>query len=296
MTHTRSALVIGGGIAGPVAAMALQKAGIQATVYEAYSGLAEGVGGGLTIAPNGLSALEVIGAAEAVQRIGVPTTALIIESWTGKRLNANGLSLTLLLIICDGGNGSWCPERLRDRGTANPDTGICLTMRPFLLRAGVRRCVMVRNGIGQVLVLARCAIAAAATRRPGTRRTSGAAWLRLIRLAVVPTALTVVWLGQPAGATVAPARPWPGGGAARAAALARARAESKAFAARSRLSTAQLIRAAKDAGSRLPVHTTPPAPKGIRVHPSIVHTRSVMRVPGARSRLEAAAAFPGHTL
>jgi FAD-dependent urate hydroxylase len=36
MTHTRTALVIGGGIAGPVAAMALQRADIQATVYEAH--------------------------------------------------------------------------------------------------------------------------------------------------------------------------------------------------------------------------------------------------------------------
>lgn len=36
MTDTRTALVIGGGIAGPSAAMALQEAGIQATVYEAY--------------------------------------------------------------------------------------------------------------------------------------------------------------------------------------------------------------------------------------------------------------------
>ena len=33
---TRTALVIGGGIAGPVAAMALRKAGIDAVVYEAY--------------------------------------------------------------------------------------------------------------------------------------------------------------------------------------------------------------------------------------------------------------------
>ena len=30
------ALVVGGGIAGPVAALALRKAGIDATVYEAY--------------------------------------------------------------------------------------------------------------------------------------------------------------------------------------------------------------------------------------------------------------------
>jgi FAD-dependent urate hydroxylase len=50
----RSALVIGGGIAGPVAAMALQKAGIDAVVYEAFPSRADGAGGGLTLAPNGL--------------------------------------------------------------------------------------------------------------------------------------------------------------------------------------------------------------------------------------------------
>ncbi len=86
MARTGSVLVIGGGIADPVAAMALHKAGIQATVYEAYDSTAEGVGGGLTIAPNGLNALEVIGADQAVQRIGMPMTAMVIESWTGKRL------------------------------------------------------------------------------------------------------------------------------------------------------------------------------------------------------------------
>ncbi|HEX4705585.1 MAG TPA: NAD(P)-binding protein, partial [Pseudonocardiaceae bacterium] len=37
MTYTRTALVIGGGIAGPVAAMALHKANIEATVYEAHN-------------------------------------------------------------------------------------------------------------------------------------------------------------------------------------------------------------------------------------------------------------------
>ena len=86
MADTSTALVIGGGIAGPVAAMALQKARIQATVYEAYSGPADGAGGALTIAPNGLNALGVIGAADAVQRIGIPMPAMVIESWTGKRL------------------------------------------------------------------------------------------------------------------------------------------------------------------------------------------------------------------
>ena len=61
MTETRSALVIGGGIAGPAMAMALRKAGIEATVYEAYASTAEAVGGGLSIAPNGEAALAVLG-------------------------------------------------------------------------------------------------------------------------------------------------------------------------------------------------------------------------------------------
>jgi 2-polyprenyl-6-methoxyphenol hydroxylase-like FAD-dependent oxidoreductase len=86
MTHARTALVIGGGIAGPVAAMALQKAGIEATVYEAYESTADGVGGGLSIAPNGLRAFGAIGAADAVLRIGDPMTAIVLESWTGRRL------------------------------------------------------------------------------------------------------------------------------------------------------------------------------------------------------------------
>jgi FAD-dependent urate hydroxylase len=72
MTDTRSALVIGGGIAGPATAMALQKAGIEATVYEAYHSTAEAVGGGLSIAPNGQAALAVLGAEDVVRRIGIP--------------------------------------------------------------------------------------------------------------------------------------------------------------------------------------------------------------------------------
>ena len=86
MTDARTSLIIGGGIAGPVAGMALQKAGIQATVYEAYERAADGVGGGLSIAPNGLNALGVLGAKEIVESIGIPMTAMIVQSWTGKQL------------------------------------------------------------------------------------------------------------------------------------------------------------------------------------------------------------------
>jgi FAD-dependent urate hydroxylase len=83
------AIVIGGGIAGPVAAMALHRAGIEATVHEAYSGDADGVGAQLGIAPNGLHALDVLGLGDIV-RSGTPVSAMAMESWTGKRLATFG--------------------------------------------------------------------------------------------------------------------------------------------------------------------------------------------------------------
>lgn len=86
MSHARSALIIGGGIAGPVAAMALRKAGIDAVVYEAYRGGADGIGGMLGIAPNGVRALDAIGAGDIVPGIGEPVQSMVIQSWTGKRL------------------------------------------------------------------------------------------------------------------------------------------------------------------------------------------------------------------
>ncbi|MFD4476246.1 FAD-dependent oxidoreductase [Streptomyces sp. NPDC058471] len=92
--RTRTALVVGGGVAGPVAAMALHKAGIEATVYEACDDSASRPpkehgsrrGAAMTIAPNGLQALEAIDAAEMVRAIGTPVTSLCLRSWTGRHL------------------------------------------------------------------------------------------------------------------------------------------------------------------------------------------------------------------
>lgn len=55
------ALIIGGGIAGPVTALALRRAGIDSTVFEAYDTTADGVGGMMTVSPNGLAALGIAG-------------------------------------------------------------------------------------------------------------------------------------------------------------------------------------------------------------------------------------------
>jgi 2-polyprenyl-6-methoxyphenol hydroxylase-like FAD-dependent oxidoreductase len=86
MNDTRTALVIGGGVAGPVAAMALQKAGIDSTVYEAYQTSADGVGAGLSIAPNGQNALAVLGADHVVTNIGLPVTSMVMQNAYGRTL------------------------------------------------------------------------------------------------------------------------------------------------------------------------------------------------------------------
>ena len=79
MANIKTALVIGGGIAGPVAAIALRKAGIEASVYEAYPRPSEGIGGALALEPNGLAALDVIGAAEAVRSVATPITRSVLS-------------------------------------------------------------------------------------------------------------------------------------------------------------------------------------------------------------------------
>ncbi|MBB5914981.1 2-polyprenyl-6-methoxyphenol hydroxylase-like FAD-dependent oxidoreductase [Nocardia transvalensis] len=75
----RTALVIGGGIAGPVAATALRKAGIEARVYEAYPGPAFNIGSALGFAPNGLAALDVIDAGDAVRKVALPITRSVMS-------------------------------------------------------------------------------------------------------------------------------------------------------------------------------------------------------------------------
>ncbi|MEV4622601.1 FAD-dependent monooxygenase [Asanoa sp. NPDC049573] len=80
----RTALVIGGGIAGPATAMALRKAGIDATVYEAST--APRGGAFLTLAPNGVDALRVLGADGAALASAFPTPGITLRSTTGKEL------------------------------------------------------------------------------------------------------------------------------------------------------------------------------------------------------------------
>jgi FAD-dependent urate hydroxylase len=82
------ALIVGAGVAGPVTAMALQRAGIDAVVYEAYLPSTEEVGSYLTVATNGIDALRAIGADTPVLEAGFPTPTNVLWSGTGRRLGA----------------------------------------------------------------------------------------------------------------------------------------------------------------------------------------------------------------
>ncbi|MFG2822685.1 FAD-dependent oxidoreductase [Kitasatospora sp. NPDC048365] len=80
MTETRTAIVVGGGIAGPVAALALRRAGIEATVYESHADTADGVGAALSVAPNGRAALDLVG----LGRVGEPMNAIVLQNHRGR--------------------------------------------------------------------------------------------------------------------------------------------------------------------------------------------------------------------
>jgi len=82
--QTKTAIIIGGGIAGPIAAVALRRAGIDATVYEAYPGTADGVGAMLSLAPNGINALRAIGFDATT--LGEPVDTMIIAGSNGRPL------------------------------------------------------------------------------------------------------------------------------------------------------------------------------------------------------------------
>jgi 2-polyprenyl-6-methoxyphenol hydroxylase-like FAD-dependent oxidoreductase len=88
------ALIIGGGIAGPVVAMALRRAGIDATVFEAYAAGGADVGSYLTVASNGVDALRAIDADGAVIDAGFSTSHIVLRSGTGKLLGRVAIGAT----------------------------------------------------------------------------------------------------------------------------------------------------------------------------------------------------------
>lgn len=79
-------LIVGGGIAGPITALAMQKAGLQPIVFEAFDRTAEGVGAFMNIGPNGLDALDALDLTDLVRKHGFDTPGMAFYRHTGERL------------------------------------------------------------------------------------------------------------------------------------------------------------------------------------------------------------------
>lgn len=90
-----TALVIGAGIAGPVAAMALQKAGIHAEIFEGHPTGADEIGSWLTLQANGIDALAAVEAQHVVAGVGFPQPSMRFLSGSGRPLGrmSNGMPL-----------------------------------------------------------------------------------------------------------------------------------------------------------------------------------------------------------
>lgn len=85
MVDPRTAIIIGGGIAGLTTAIALRRLGLRVTVYERAAEIHE-VGAGLTLWGNAVKALSRLGLGRAVQAAGMPGLGGTIRTWNGATL------------------------------------------------------------------------------------------------------------------------------------------------------------------------------------------------------------------
>ncbi|MBM7115113.1 FAD-dependent monooxygenase [Archangium primigenium] len=82
--RTRNAVIIGGGVGGLTAALALERRGWAVDVFEQAPALKE-VGSGVMISPNAMSVLFALGLEQVVAR-GVPLTHVELCTWRGEAL------------------------------------------------------------------------------------------------------------------------------------------------------------------------------------------------------------------
>ena len=82
---SKKVIIIGGGIGGVTAAIALKRAGMDVTVFERAEEIRE-VGSGLPLWTNALRALHTIGLSDELEQLGVQVTSVSVSTWRGDTL------------------------------------------------------------------------------------------------------------------------------------------------------------------------------------------------------------------
>ena len=90
-----TAIIVGGGVAGPATAMALQHVGVEAVVLERRTDRNPTEGSYFTIAPNGLDALDLLGVLDLARELGFPSTTNAMYGATGRLLGELSLGVPL---------------------------------------------------------------------------------------------------------------------------------------------------------------------------------------------------------
>jgi 2-polyprenyl-6-methoxyphenol hydroxylase-like FAD-dependent oxidoreductase len=85
MTRAPRVAIVGGGVGGLAAALALERRGFEISVCEQSSALSE-IGAGLNLSPNALLALRALGVEDAVIAVGSESDFLVIRSWKSGRI------------------------------------------------------------------------------------------------------------------------------------------------------------------------------------------------------------------
>ena len=83
---SRRVIIIGAGIAGPAMGLALHRAGMQATVYEASVAPRDEEGAFLNLAPNGVAVLRALGVGHVLDGLGFRNDRLIFHNDAGRIL------------------------------------------------------------------------------------------------------------------------------------------------------------------------------------------------------------------
>ena len=85
MTRTLRVAIIGGGIGGLTAAVALRRRGVEALVFEQASALGD-IGAGIQLGPNAVKTYRALGMEEAIAAIGFESEYQTIRSWRSGRI------------------------------------------------------------------------------------------------------------------------------------------------------------------------------------------------------------------